>query len=145
MFKGLSFMSGQPQIPRSEKTAASTPHPFPHYYSSVPLSYTFKQHFTLLYLFNFMGVFVPLHTSRLFSFLNNIFPYIYLTFWTFHYWEIFGGLGCFGFLISCSGPFITSFYSSSPFFYLASFDYFSHVLPTSSYISLIFCFHTQPR
>lgn len=95
----------------------------------------------------FVGVFVPLHTSWLFSFLNNIFPYVSLTFWTFHYWEIFGGLGCFCFLAFCSGPFpfITSFYSSSPFFYLTSFVYFSHVLPTSSFIALIFCSHTQPR
>lgn len=83
MFKGLLFMSKQPQISRTEKTAASTPHLLPHYYSSVPLSYTFKQHFTLLYLFNFHGSFCspsyiptffiseqhfPLHLSNILNF-----------------------------------------------------------------------------
>lgn len=74
MFKGLSFMSGQPQIPRTEKTAASTPHPFPHYYSSVPLSYTFNQHFTLLYLFNFHGSFCPPSYILTFFFSEQHFP-----------------------------------------------------------------------
>lgn len=51
------FTSGQPQIPRTEKTASSTLHPFSHYDSSIPSSYIFKQRFTLLYLFNFHGRF----------------------------------------------------------------------------------------